>query len=83
MKTLMLLLAMYTALGQLGYRSYHFMEGAKNNSKTRDLVCWIEAMKHKIYGTGQPYTGADFDKILQNYNVSLKPEHTVSQRRTN
>jgi len=61
---------MYTALGTLGYRSYHMIEVPKPaNKKNRHLNCWLEALQYKVNGVGQPYVPKDFDKILQDYSV--------------
>jgi hypothetical protein len=44
---------------------------APSNSKDHHKNCWQEALNYKVYGVGKPYLAADFDKILQNYSVSL------------
>lgn len=61
-----------TALNQLGYKCYHMLEtGAAENIKQNHVICWREALSYKVYGTGKAYGPNDFDKILQNYSVSV------------
>jgi hypothetical protein len=64
---------MFTALNKLGYKSYHMLAAVAEpqSRKDRHLVCWREALNHKVHGIGKPYNGADFDKILQYHSVNL------------
>lgn len=58
---------MYTALGKLGYKSYHMVEAGKN----RHANYWLEALTAKVYGTGKGYGKAEFDKLLKEYSVRV------------
>ncbi|TGO34127.1 hypothetical protein BHYA_0211g00110 [Botrytis hyacinthi] len=65
---------MYTALNKLGYRCYDFLELTprnKENSKLRHIACWLEALRYKVLGIGEPYHPAGFDKLLQGYSVAF------------
>jgi hypothetical protein len=63
---------MHSVFNKVGYRSYHMLEAARpSNSKDHHINCWQEALYYKVYGLGKPYLPAGFDKILQNYSVSL------------
>lgn len=65
------LLAIWTALKMLGYRTYHFKEIHKpENLRDKHLLCWREAFYAKLYGSGKPYSHEDFYKLLQRYDVS-------------
>ncbi|EHK96657.1 hypothetical protein M7I_7637 [Glarea lozoyensis 74030] len=66
-------MTMYTALNKLGYKSYHMLAAVTEPRSVQDrhLVCWREALNYKVHGVGQPYTGADIDKILQYHSVIL------------
>ena len=56
---------MYTALGKLGYKSYHMVEAGKN----KHSPYWLEALTAKVYGKGKEYGLEEFDKLLKDYSV--------------
>ena len=61
---------MYTALGKLGYKSYHMVEAGQNLHSPY----WLEALTAKVYGTGKGYGRGEFDKLLKDYSVrALSP----------
>ena len=64
--------ALYTALGKLGYKSYHYIENG-NNKKDNHIYCWLEAMIAKVYGEGEVYGRSEFDRILGRYSVRITP----------
>lgn len=80
------LLAIWTALKMLGYRTYHFKEIHKpENLRDKHLLCWREAFYAKLYGSGKPYSHEDFYKLLQRYDVSSSKRanlHTSSLYRS-
>ena len=42
--------------------------------RTRTFPYWLEALKAKYLGDGQPYRRAEFDKLLGGFSVSdLRP----------
>ena len=61
---------MYTALGKLGYKSYHFLEVSMHNVPERHLECWHEALTNKLEG-GKPIESIQLDKLLGKYSVIL------------
>lgn len=63
--------ALYTALGKLGYKSYHMVEAFVPENRGTHLPCWHEAIRAKLLGTGKEYGREEFDKVLGNYSVRL------------
>lgn len=63
-----LTLAIRKALIQLGYeRTYHGYEAAVENP--RDCELWLEALRAKYDGVGEPIGRAQFDQLLGHYQV--------------
>jgi hypothetical protein len=60
--------ALKVALEKLGYNVYHCSECAMR-WKDNHIVLFKEAMEAKLYGKGKLWTGAELDKVLQNYTV--------------
>ena len=60
--------AMYVALRKLGLNAYHFLESSLQKANNHHQL-WTEALQAKYYGKGRPLEGADFDKILWEYEV--------------
>lgn len=55
---------------QLGYvDTYHGYAAACENP--RDCEMWLEAMRAKFDGIGQPFGRAEFDKLLGHCQVSF------------
>ena len=68
--------AMYTALGKLGYKSYHFMECSMHNIPEKHLECWHEAFTNKLdLKKKEPIEHAQLDKLLGKYSVRLLDFH--------
>lgn len=64
--------ALYTALGKLGYKSYHMMDvGSSEARQNKHVLCWLEGMRAKLYGIGKQYGREEFDTILENYSVGV------------
>lgn len=63
--------ALKRALEKLGYNVYH-MEECVTRWQEKHLHLFEEATKAKLLGEGKPWTGAELDKILQNYTVGVK-----------
>lgn len=61
-------LALKVALERLGYKVYHCSECAMQ-WKNNHVVLFKEAMEAKLHGKGKLWTGAELDKVLQNYTV--------------
>ena len=61
-------LALYAALRQLGYTSYHMAE-CSLDTENNSMAYWREALAAKLYGQGKKYQGSDFDKMLWRYDV--------------
>ncbi|MCJ1310256.1 hypothetical protein MMC25_003918 [Agyrium rufum] len=59
---------MYTALKELGYKPYHFVEAPKKKEQ-KHFLCWHEAFTAKLYGKGKAYGAKEFEKLLQNYSA--------------
>jgi hypothetical protein len=55
-------------LEKLGYSVYHMSEACMKWQE-KHLQLWEEALKAKFLSEGKPWTGDDFEKILQNYTV--------------
>jgi hypothetical protein len=62
--------ALKRALEKLGYNVYH-MEECVTRWQEKHLHLFEEATKAKLLGEGKPWTGAELDKILHNYTVSV------------
>ncbi|KAH8652663.1 hypothetical protein BGZ60DRAFT_533525 [Tricladium varicosporioides] len=64
-------MTMFTALNKLGYNSYHMLAAViePRSKADRHLLCWREALNYKVHGIGEPYSPADFDKILQYHSA--------------
>lgn len=60
---------MYTALGMLGYKSYHCAQIRFDPAGTYAL--WNEGLRAKYRGQGKRYGKAEFDKLLGQYEVCL------------
>jgi len=62
---------LYTALGKLGYKSYHMLEIAisEESKKNSHMFCWDEGLRAKLYGEGKPYGREEFDKVLGSYSA--------------
>ncbi|KAF8851057.1 hypothetical protein BDZ45DRAFT_751070 [Acephala macrosclerotiorum] len=62
--------SLYTALGKLGYKSYHYMEIFSLNGRGfKAIWCWEEAMRAKVLGEGKPYGKEEFDKVFGSYSA--------------
>jgi hypothetical protein len=61
--------ALKQALEKLGYNVYH-MEECVTRWQENHLSLFEEATKAKLLGEGKLWTGAELDKVLQNYTVS-------------
>jgi hypothetical protein len=62
-------LALKTALEKLGYSVYQMSEACMK-WREKHLQLWEEALRAKFLDEGKPWTGEDFEKILQDYTVS-------------
>lgn len=69
---------MHLALTKLGYKVYHFKEIDQLDVGEDHISAWLEAFNTKMYGDGNPYNKADFDRLLRWYNVRSDATHTVS-----
>jgi hypothetical protein len=74
--------AMQAALHKLDYKCYHM---ATSFQPVGLLPVahryWIEALRAKNFGEGEPYGPAEFDKLLGNYSVILSsPLFSVSNK---
>ncbi|EZF34679.1 hypothetical protein H101_01784 [Trichophyton interdigitale H6] len=56
------------ALEVLGFNPYHYNEVLKNNNN-KHFEIWLEAVRAKYDGIGEPFQGADFDQLLWNYDA--------------
>ena len=62
--------ALKAALQKLGYSVYHMSEACMR-WEDKHLQLWREALDAKYNSSGlKPYSGANLEKILQNYTVS-------------
>lgn len=57
------------ALEKLGYRVYHIAECVPR-WKGKHLHLFEEATRAKLLGQGKLWTGAELDKVLQDYTAS-------------
>ncbi|KAF7195670.1 hypothetical protein HII31_02988 [Pseudocercospora fuligena] len=63
-------MSLWDALKRLGYTPYHFKEVSKpDNIRDRHVLCWRAAFYAKLYGSGEPYGKAEFDKLLSRYDA--------------
>jgi hypothetical protein len=62
--------ALKRALEKLGYSVYH-MEECVTRWKEKHIHLFEEATRAKLLGQGKLWTGAELDKVLQNYTVSV------------
>lgn len=62
---------MYQAFQILGYKPYHIYECLQQGPSHVTML--QEALKAKYMGEGEPYTKADFDKWLADYDVCCPP----------
>jgi hypothetical protein len=78
-----LLVALYMALGKLGYKAYHFREiFSEEGIKNGHMFCWEEALTAKLEGRGKSYGREEFDKILGNYSVSIQEPASIGVKQT-
>lgn len=61
--------ALKAALEKLGYNVYHMAE-CVTRWQEKHIHLFEEATRAKLLGQGKLWTGADLDKVLQNYTVS-------------
>lgn len=61
--------ALKIALEKLGYRVYHMAE-CVTRWEEKHIHLFEEATRAKLLGQGKLWTGAELDKVLQNYTVS-------------
>ncbi|KJZ74745.1 hypothetical protein HIM_05862 [Hirsutella minnesotensis 3608] len=52
----------------LGLRPYHFSEISRNKNN-RHFEQWLAAVRAKYDGVGRPWRGADFDRLLWDYDA--------------
>ncbi|CZR59388.1 uncharacterized protein PAC_09280 [Phialocephala subalpina] len=63
-------MSLYTALGKLGYKSYHFMEiFSPEGISFKAIWCWKEALRAKLYSEGKPFGKEEFDRVLGSYSA--------------
>ena len=68
--------ALKAALEKLGYKVYH-MEECVRRHKEQHLLLFEEAVRAKLDGDGKLWTGAELDKVLQNYTVGADHRNTI------
>ncbi|KAF2679569.1 hypothetical protein K458DRAFT_422130 [Lentithecium fluviatile CBS 122367] len=61
-------MSLKVALDKLGYKIYHCSECA-TRWKEDHVVLFKEAMEAKLHRKGKLWTGAELDKVLQNYTA--------------
>lgn len=69
--------ALKRALEKLGYKVYH-MEECVTRWQEQHLHLFEEATRAKLLGQGKLWTGAELDKVLQNYTVSMTTRPQLS-----
>ncbi|KAI1345339.1 P-loop containing nucleoside triphosphate hydrolase protein [Xylaria sp. FL0043] len=58
----------YTALQTLGMNPYHFKE-VNRNKHNGHFEFWLQVVRAKYQGVGEPMKGPDFDQVLWNYDA--------------
>jgi hypothetical protein len=66
----LMVVAMKAALEKLGYKVYHMAE-CVTRWQEKHLHLFEEATRAKLLGQGKLWTGAELDKVLQNYTVGV------------
>jgi hypothetical protein len=69
--------ALKVALEKLGYKVYHCSECVMR-WRENHILLFKDAMEAKLHGKGKSWTGAELDKVLQNYTVSCSSQGKLS-----